>query len=328
MKTHKLLFAALVSVLGNVASAMMAHASSTYMSGQDEGGQRHIAYPDPQSPFEATVNLAEPERARIQRHLARVESDMRAHPPAGLTEAQLKKRLVLLDELRAYRERGEFPKNLDFPDRLVPYFIDAAGVPCAMGQLVIASGHGVFAEEIRATRNNAHIAELAAMDGRLAAWGEEHGITLEEAARVQPSYGPPRIDRVFQIRLDGLSRPWVLGSKNGDVMVGGYLAHYDSARWIFETDMPLTFCVTKSGRLLLPGGYQVRWNSRVYTFTKDFTSTCEWSDNDSDAWVGSPLGVTHLRRSGSGDTLARTVIPSPRSATDTVTGIATTPGFV
>jgi hypothetical protein len=195
------------------------------------GVQPHFAYPDPQSPFEATVNLAEPERERVQRHLATVEVDMRANPPAGLTDAQLKKRLALLDELRAYRERGVFPKNRDFPDRLVPYFIDAEGVPCAMGQLVIASGHGAFAEEIRATRNNAYIAELAAMDGRLAAWGEEHGITLEEAARVQPGYGPPRLSSVVRIRQDTLGRPWPGSTKRCSTAGSRTSARCRRSRW-------------------------------------------------------------------------------------------------
>src|SRR5690606_11519400 len=138
-----------------------------------------IAYAGARSFYEAHVNLAEPERERIQKHLALVEDDMRRHVPAGLNEAQLTKRLALLDTLRAYRERGEFPRNLDFPDRLIPYFIDAAGVPCAMGKLIIASGHAALAEDVRAHMNNAYIAEIPAADPRLAAWGEEHGFTLE-----------------------------------------------------------------------------------------------------------------------------------------------------
>ena len=115
------------AVIGILACAGLAAASATSLP--------HVAYPDPQSPFEATVNLAEPEQDRIRRHLASVEADLRAHPPAGLTPAQTKKRLALLDTLRAYREQGVFPRNLDFPDRLIPYFIDAAGVPCAMAKL-------------------------------------------------------------------------------------------------------------------------------------------------------------------------------------------------
>jgi hypothetical protein len=288
----------------------------------------YLSYPQPRSYYEARVDLSEPEPPRIRRHLAAVEAKLRARPTEGLTASQRRNRLARLDDLHEYWTRGEFPQNRDFPDRLVPYFIDAEGVPCAMGYLVRSSGHEDFAEEVRARMNNAYIGEIAAADPRLAQWTEAQGMTLEEAAMVQPAYGPPRIDRVFQIRLDGLSRPWVLGSKNGNAVIGGYLAHYDSARWNFETEMHLSFCVTKSGRLLMPGGYQARWNSRLYTFPKDFTTTCEWSANDSDAWAGSSQGVTHMRRSGSGDTLASTVIPSPRGSTDTVTGIATTPGFV
>jgi len=287
-----------------------------------------VAYANPRSYYEAHVDLSQPEQARIRAHLASVEAVLRARPTDGLTDEQKRNRLARLDDLRAYREAGVFPRNLDFPDRLIPYFIDAAGTPCAMGQLIIASGHAALAEDVRVTMNNAYIGEIAAADPRLQEWVDEQGMTLEEAAMVQPAYGAPQIDRALQIRLDSLSRPWVLGSKNGNVSVGGFLAHYDSARWKFEVREPLSFCVTKSGSPLLVGGSQANWNSRDYTFLKDFTSTCEWSANDSVAWVGSASGVTRLRRSGSGDTLASTLIPSPRHATDTVRGIATTPGFV
>lgn len=40
--------------------------------------------------------------------------------------------------LRRFGPRGRrVPHNDDFPDQRVPYFIDADGVPCAVGALVL-----------------------------------------------------------------------------------------------------------------------------------------------------------------------------------------------
>jgi hypothetical protein len=312
----------MLGILGIFASGACA------FSGATSTRTAHVAYPNPRSYYEAHVDLAQPERVRIQAHLAETEAVLRANPPAGLSDAQMKNRLARLDDLHEYWVRGEFPKNRDFPDRLIPYFIDAKGVPCAMGYLVIQSGAGDFAEEVHQRMNNAYIAEIAAADGRLAAWAKVQGMTLEETARVQPSYGPPRLSRVTQVVLDTLGHPWALGP-DGNNILGRALFYRDSSQWkLYSVVVDQGFCLTRSGLPLLVGGAQVRWNARDYRFPKDFTSSCEWSANDSDAWVGSPLGVTRLRRGGSGDTLASTVIPSPRNTTDTVTGIATTPGFV
>lgn len=285
----------------------------------------HVPYPDPQSPFEATVNLAEPERERIQKHLAIVEADLRAHPPSGLTAAQMSKRLALLDTLKIYREQGVFPRNLDFPDRLVPYFIDAAGVPCAMAKLVIASGHGDFAEEIRATMNNAYIGEIAAADGRLAAWGVEHGITLDEAARVQPGYGPPRLGIVLRVRLDSLKRPWVYGP-DGNNIGAQALFYRDSSAWKLGMASMWSqgFCVAPGGEvLLLESSTTLGWNGRSYSQSGAGYAACEWAPGGSEAWIATSQGLARARRGGVSDTLALTTFKTPLGS-DTVTGVAVT----
>ena len=45
----------------------------------------HVPYAHPRSYFESRADLAEPELIRIRKHLAQVESDLRAHPPKGLS---------------------------------------------------------------------------------------------------------------------------------------------------------------------------------------------------------------------------------------------------
>ncbi|MCD6023760.1 MAG: hypothetical protein K0Q91_676 [Fibrobacteria bacterium] len=71
------------------------------------------------------------------------------------------------------------------------------------------------------------------------------------------------------------------------------------------------------------------WNSRDYSSSGNWEYTgCVWSANDSDAWVGSTRGLSRLRRGGSADTLARTVFATPPGASDTIHGVAVTPGAV
>ncbi len=286
-----------------------------------------VPYLHARSHYEAHVDLAAPERERIQAHLAETEAHLRANPPEGLTPAQMKNRLARLDDLQEYWTRGEFPKNRDFPDRLIPYFIDEAGVPCAMGHLVIQSGGGAFAEEIRARMNNAYIAEIAAADGRLAAWAKEQGMTLEEAARVQPGYGPPRLGAVWRVETEASGKPWVSGPDHNNI--GGVAILYqDSSEWkphspgFFEWAMG--FCVAPSGQALSYHMNGYASNGRAYTVSSSLSpSGCDWASDGTEAWIGTRQGLLRLRHEGASDTLAGLFLKTPL-ASDTVTGVAVT----
>jgi hypothetical protein len=56
-----------------------------------------------------------------------------------------------------------------------------------MAFLIAASGRGDLVDHIARTRNYAFIPDLVDVPG-LAQWLEEHGLTVAEAARIQPSY--------------------------------------------------------------------------------------------------------------------------------------------
>jgi hypothetical protein len=128
------------------------------------------------------------EVARIREHLAGAEAEMRARDVGHLGDTQRLVRAVLLEELAAYREAGVFPKNRDYRE-LTPYFVDADGVRCAMAHLVEIGGRPDLVAKIARERNNASIAELAD-EAELLAWLDAAGITVGEAARIQPSYCP------------------------------------------------------------------------------------------------------------------------------------------
>jgi hypothetical protein len=310
-----------------VSAVAVFHAGGTLAAVRDAP---RVPYEQARSYYESRVNLAEPERERIRRHLAGVEAEMRANPPPGLTDGQLRNRLARLDELHAYRVRGEFPRNRDFPDRLIPYFIDAEGVPCAVGHLLIESGGAAFAEEIRATRNHAYIAELAEMDGRLAAWGEEQGITLEEAAMIQPGYGPPRLGAVQEVGLDASGRPWALGPDNNNIGFGA-LFYRDSAQWHLHSSIgpgsfSARFSLSHAGEPAIFSAGELHWmGGRAATPWRE-GSDAAWSDGDNYLATGGNQGVLVLRRSGS-----NTLIPQQYAtplASDTVTGVAVTGGDI
>jgi hypothetical protein len=132
-------------------------------------------------------SFEERERARIRAHLEEVEAELRARDVSELTAAQRRARAHHVEVLRAYRERGVFPKNTDFPGQKRPYFRDQEGTLCAMAYLIEASGGAEFVDRIARTRNNAYVPELVD-EPELVAWLEAAGMTVEEAARVQPGY--------------------------------------------------------------------------------------------------------------------------------------------
>ncbi len=95
------------------------------------------------------------------------------------------RRAVHLDRLHAYAERGTFPANLDFYER-TPYFVDAAGTRCAVGELMHADGLGEVVAAIAKADNQVRVADVK--DGALIDWVLRSGLTQAECALIQPTY--------------------------------------------------------------------------------------------------------------------------------------------
>lgn len=126
------------------------------------------------------------EITRIQTHLATVDGELRAADVTRLSIPQRARRAALIKELAIYRARGVFPRNLEL-DRPTPFLIDDRGVRCAMAHLIETHGGAAFVTRIAASANNAYVRELA-VDAALRAWLDHNGLTVDEAARIQPSY--------------------------------------------------------------------------------------------------------------------------------------------
>ncbi len=139
------------------------------------------------APRRSPTPFAVAETARIRAHLDSAERELRAKDVSSLTPAQRAARLRNLDRLHEYWVRAVFPQNTDFPGERVPYFIDRYGTRCAMAYLIEQSGGGDFVARVAATNNNGRVPEFK-HDPELVLWLEANGLTLEEAARVQPAY--------------------------------------------------------------------------------------------------------------------------------------------
>jgi hypothetical protein len=125
------------------------------------------------------------ELERVTDHIYRAEQAALRDPPA-LGRVQRLLRLLLLDELARYRRAGRFPINRDFAQP-TPYFIDAGGVRCAMAHLLEIGGESALVSAIARERNNAWVRELAD-EPRLLRWLAAAGLSVDEAAAIQPAY--------------------------------------------------------------------------------------------------------------------------------------------
>lgn len=135
------------------------------------------------------------ETARIRARLAIVEGNLRAKDVSGLSPSARAARSRNLDVLHEYWVRGVFPKNTSVPGARVPIFVDRYGTRCAMAYLIERSGRGDLVARVAATNNTARIRDLKS-DPELVAWLRANGLSVGEAALIQPSYdgwglGPP-----------------------------------------------------------------------------------------------------------------------------------------
>jgi HEAT repeat protein len=138
------------------------------------------------------VDALAPARELAARRYARVEEELAARPLDGLSADQRAERARLLAVLRAYRARADFGVDEDGVDARVPLFVDAAGRRCAVAELLHATGRDDLVAAVEATDNTAWIVDLAHSTALLG-WLDEHGLSLEEAARIQgPALPPPR----------------------------------------------------------------------------------------------------------------------------------------
>lgn len=129
---------------------------------------------------------------RTSAHYGAVVDELLAADTSHLTDVQRGARLQLVEALRAYRERADFGRGNDLGAR-VPYFVDAEGRRCAVAELLHVTGELGLIERVRTTNNHAWILDLAG-DAAFETWLRDHGLTFDEAARVQAPVTGGRFD--------------------------------------------------------------------------------------------------------------------------------------
>lgn len=128
------------------------------------------------------------EVSRIRAHFDSVLVELGASDVSVLTSEQRARRAALVATLRAYRDRGAFPRNYDFPGRAVPYFVDRrTGILCAVAHLLESTGRRDIVDRVAAANNNVWVPQLA-RDTAFTHWLDASGITLDAAARIQVPY--------------------------------------------------------------------------------------------------------------------------------------------
>jgi hypothetical protein len=140
-----------------------------------------------EGPLNSRESHVRAEVARLRAHFDSVDTELRTRDVSHLSAAQRASRTKLIGWLREYRDAGRFPLNDRFVNETVPFFRDSQGTLCAMAYLVDRSGRGDIVDHISRTRNNAFIRELTD-DRDLVAWLDASGLSVSEAARIQPGY--------------------------------------------------------------------------------------------------------------------------------------------
>jgi len=123
----------------------------------------------------------------IRFHLEWVIDSLNRSDLSQFSAEQIAKRKALLSDLSDYAKKGEFPINSYHWER-TPYFIDDAGTACAVGHLIIQSGHSELAQRVSNEMNYAYIEDMPYQEIEI--WASDHGFSLDELKWIQPGYGP------------------------------------------------------------------------------------------------------------------------------------------
>lgn len=124
---------------------------------------------------------------RVSNHLRRAEQELGAKD--NVREALRDRRETQLDRLRTYWRRGVFPRNTSSSRRKPCFRGESEETLCAVGYLMAEDGEDDLVNTICDADNNVWLEDVESEAVR--GWVRRSGLTREEAARIQPTYGGP-----------------------------------------------------------------------------------------------------------------------------------------
>ncbi len=126
------------------------------------------------------------EITRLREHFVGAIEMLLQGDVSTLSPERLARRRAVIDALIRYAVQGVFPRNT-YSEMPTPAFVDRSGSPCAVAILCELTGDQVLIERIVSSQNLGRVVEFA-KDASFVQWLDDNGLTLEEAARIQPAY--------------------------------------------------------------------------------------------------------------------------------------------
>ncbi|MBI1807454.1 MAG: hypothetical protein HYR76_10440 [Ignavibacteria bacterium] len=186
------------------------------------------------------------ENLRIRNHLEYVENLLRHRDCSNLTNELQQRRHQLLDMLHQYWTSNVFPRNYDYSDQRVPCFIDKDGRICAVGYLIERSVGRSAAERVNSKYKYEKI--LAMNDDAVRSWIATTGLSTEECAWIQPTYGyvNPK-DYNYITPAYGISSS-ILGATNLSLSTVNVIQMVQGSK---KKAVPIIGLVTGAGQIML-----------------------------------------------------------------------------
>lgn len=151
-------------------------------------------------------NGSSSEQQRVQSHLLYVAYLLAQKDDRHLSAVKKKRRKRILTYLFQYALAGKYPQNFDYKTERKPCFIDAEGTICAVGYLIQETEGRDAAVAINETYKYAEVLEMDVE--KIASWAHQNGLTVEECAMIQPTYGwVPNRQRTLLFSLGTSYRP-------------------------------------------------------------------------------------------------------------------------
>ena len=126
------------------------------------------------------------EQLRIQTHLRYVEKLLKSRTPDSITQQLYPRRQHMISLLSQYIQQGIFPSQQAYRGRR-PHFIDEQGRLCAVGSLVAKTTGLPLAQKINQRYAYHYLPDMQMPE--LNSWVKDSGLTVQELAMIQPTYG-------------------------------------------------------------------------------------------------------------------------------------------